>query len=153
LLLDANILTLLVVGRVNRARIAKFKRTQRYDESAFELLLQVLERASPAKLIAVPHVLTEVSNLTDLKGRELLAARLALRVSIQECDELHIASIAASDHVVYPRLGLTDAAISTTAVEHEFAVLTDDLDLYLALSAQGTAVLNFTHLRQLQIVG
>jgi predicted nucleic acid-binding protein len=152
MLLDANVLALLVVGRVNRARIAKFKRTRRYDESAFDLLLAILEKAAPAKLFAIPHIFAEVSNLTDLEGKELLAARLVLQTNIQQSEELHIASLTASKHVVYSRLGLTDAAISTTAAEGQFAVLTDDLDLYLALSGQGTPSVNFTHLRQLQMV-
>jgi hypothetical protein len=64
LILDANVLTLLVVGRVNRGRIATFKRTRRYDSDAFDLLGRVIAPAS--KLYTIAHVLAEVSNLTDM---------------------------------------------------------------------------------------
>jgi predicted nucleic acid-binding protein len=153
LLLDANVLTLLIVGRVNRARIAEFKRTRRYDIHAFNLLLHLLRQASPREIFALPQVLAETSNLTDLKGKELLAARLALRDGIRQSHELQIPSLKAADHPAYSRLGLTDAAISIAALENGFAVLTDDLNLYLTLSEQGTSVLNFTHLRQLRMFG
>lgn len=68
LILDANVLTLLVVGSVNPRRIATFKRTSRYDLDAFDLLRRVIAPAS--KLYSIAHVLAEVSNLTDMKGPE-----------------------------------------------------------------------------------
>ena len=53
-----------------------------------------------------------------------------------------------SEHAVqnelYERLGLVDAAIATLARENNCAVLTDDFDLYTALSRGRIAALNFS---------
>ena len=58
-----------------------------------------------------------------------------------------VSSAQAALDPAYPVLGLVDASIATVAREHECAVLTDDLDLYLWLQRDGVSVLNFTHLR------
>jgi hypothetical protein len=46
LLIDTNLLVLFVVGSVNRSRIEGFKRTSKYSEHNYELLLRVVERFS-----------------------------------------------------------------------------------------------------------
>jgi len=88
-----------------------------------------------------------VSNLTALKGPELLKARQVLKKTVATFREPVMASIRAADAKEYQNLGLVDAAIATVARENECAVLTDDLDLYLALSINGIEVFNFTHLQ------
>ena len=37
------------------------------------------------KLIATPHVLSQVSDLTDLTGKELMAVRAVFKVLIEQC--------------------------------------------------------------------
>jgi predicted nucleic acid-binding protein len=44
--------------------------------------------------------------------------------------------------------GLADAAIAAVALTRQCTVLTDDLDLYLALSREDISVINFNHLRE-----
>ena len=66
LLVDTNMLVLFAVGRVNRGRIETFKRTRKFASRDFDLLLRVLGRWRTGTLYTVPHVLAEVSNLTDL---------------------------------------------------------------------------------------
>ena len=56
-------------------------------------------------------------------------------------------SVRAAASRFYERLGLTDAAIAVVAGEKKCGVLTDDLDLYLALHTDGIPVLNFAHVR------
>ena len=58
-----------------------------------------------------------------------------------------MASEHAAQNGLYVRLGLVDAAIATLARENKCAVLTDDFDLYVALSREGIAALNFSHLQ------
>ena len=60
-LVDTNLLLLLLAGTVDRALIAKWKRTSTYDDDDFELLSDLLE--SHHGLVITPHVATEVSNL------------------------------------------------------------------------------------------
>jgi len=146
LLVDTNLLVLFAVGSVNRRRIEVFKRTRQYTIGDFELLLRVLGNRS--SLYAVAHVLAEVSNLTDLPGLERHLVREILKQTISLLTEAEIASARAADEPVYPRLGLVDAAIAAVAREHKCTVLTDDLDLYLALQRDQIEVINFTHMRE-----
>lgn len=145
LLLDTNVLVLFVVGTVNPRRIETFKRTRQYTIQDFDLLRRVLKKW--ATYYTVPHVLAEVSNLTDLGGVELRHARRILRDTISVLTEVGISSIEASRHSTFDALGLADASIATVARDHRCAVLTDDLDLYLQLQRDGITAINFTHIR------
>jgi rRNA-processing protein FCF1 len=145
LLIDTNLLVLFIVGSVNLNRIENFKRTRQYSKSDYQLLVRVL--GCFEALYTLAHVMAEVSNLTDLTGSERLRARHMLKEMLAVLREPEMASVRAAQGPTYESLGLVDSAISAVAREHKCAVLTDDLDLYLALSREGTAVLNFTHLR------
>lgn len=146
LLIDTNLLVLFVVGSVNRDRIESFKRTRQYSKADYQLLLQVLDAFKP--LYTLAHIMAEVSNLTDLTGPERLKARHVLKETLTILREPEMPSVRAAQSAPYESLGLVDAAIAALAREYKCAVLTDDLDLYLALSREGMAVLNFTHLRE-----
>jgi hypothetical protein len=147
LLVDANLLVLYTVGLVSPDRINKFKRTSRYDRDSFDLLLRVMERFK--KVYTVAHIMAEVSNLTDLSGRERLEARRILASAIAIFHEPHVPSHQAVGGSPYEDLGLTDSAISVVAREKKCTVLTDDFPLYLSLARENLPVVNFTHLRQL----
>jgi rRNA-processing protein FCF1 len=137
---------LFIVGRVNPKRIQTFKRTRVYDHAAYDLLVK--EMASFTRIYTVAHVMAEVSNLTDLDGRERLEARRILADTIAVVNEPHVASVEASKNRSFPDLGLTDAAIAVAAREHKCVVLTDDLGLYLSLTNEGLPVVKFSHLRE-----
>lgn len=96
----------------------------------------------------VPHVLAEVSNLTDLPGGERAAARIFLRSTVSLLKEVPVASRDACEVNYYPRLGLADAAIAVAVQRYDCSVLTDDMNLYLALATLGVMVGAFRHLRQ-----
>lgn len=144
LLIDTNLLVLFVVGSVNQNRIENFKRTRSYGKTDYHLLCRVLAAFDP--LYTLAHVMAEVSNLTDLAGPERLRARLLLKETLSILREPEMASARAAQSASYERLGLVDAAIAAVARERKCAVLTDDLDLYLALASEGIVALNFTHL-------
>jgi rRNA-processing protein FCF1 len=144
LLVDTNLLVLWVVGGVNRNRIETFKRTSNYTKTDHDFLRRVL--ASFETLYTVPHVLAEVSNLTDLPGAERQQARSFLKRTISLLKEVEMRIHAAED-VLYPKLGLVDAAIGAVARVHRCAVLTDDQELYLRLSHERVNVIYFSYLR------
>jgi predicted nucleic acid-binding protein len=123
-LIDTNMLVLLIVGSVNRERVSQFKRTSDYSSTDWDLLIGVLEQIS--QRYTIPHVLAEVSALTDLKGPEREIARVILRNLIGTLDELEIRSVDACANTVYVRLGLTDAAIAAAARLRGCSVLTND---------------------------
>jgi rRNA-processing protein FCF1 len=100
-------------------------------------------------LYTVAHVMAEVSNLTDLNGRERIRARHVLAAAIAILEEPHVSSRKASTDSTFKRLGLTDAAISVAAREYKCGVLTDDFDLYLELEREGLTVTKFSHLREI----
>jgi hypothetical protein len=62
-MLDANLLLLYCLGLSNKSAIPRFKRSNGFTESDFDLLQLVVKRF--AKLYTTPHVLTEVSNFVD----------------------------------------------------------------------------------------
>lgn len=127
LLIDTNVLVLFVIGTVNRNRITNFKRTRQYTTQDFDLLSSVITHWS--SLCTVPHILAEVSNLTDLEGIERLRARQILQETISVLTEVAVPSAKAVLEPAFSLLGLTDASILTAAREQSCAVLTDDLDL------------------------
>ncbi len=116
LLVDTNILVLFAVGAVNRRRIETFKRTSQYTVQDFDLLLKVFGQWR--SLYTVPHVLAEVSNLTDLAGSERPQVRQVLKETISVLNEVATSSARAAQDPTYSGLGLVDAAIATVAREH-----------------------------------
>ena len=68
LVVDTNLLLLFLIGRTNKNRISRFKRTQAYTIEDFDLLDRFM--AEFKTLITTPHVLTEVSNLGKLQGQD-----------------------------------------------------------------------------------
>lgn len=144
-LVDSNLLVLRVVGRVDRIRIASFKRTSKYTPLDFRFLEKLLSEF--ADLYAPSHGFAEVSNLIDLEGEQRNVARKLLREDIARWIEPAVPSRTACEHELYVSLGLTDAAIAVIARDHNCFVLTDDLPLYVRLGGLGIAVANYTHLR------
>lgn len=144
-LIDANVLLLLVVGTVDRNEIARFKRTRKYDVDAFDLLAGVVARFP--QVWVTPHVLTEVSNLVGQLQANLRAAAFELlaRLTPQFVEHAEVSADVVREPI-FRRIGLTDAAIVRGA-RGPVTVLTDDLDLYLALENDGAKVVYFTYVR------
>lgn len=145
LLIDTNLLVLRVIGDVNPQRVGVFKRVTAYTAEGYNLLRRLMTQA--ARLFTIPQVISEVSNLTDLSGKEREDALRVLRHYVLLHTETAATSRDACAHSAYERLGVTDSAILLTAERHGVAVLTNDLDLHLALQERGIPSANFTHLR------
>lgn len=145
-LVDSNLLVLLLVGTVNRSRILNFKRTQNFTVQDFDLLQDLVTWFG--RLYVTPHVLAQVSDLTDLQGQELRVVRQQFKLLVEDMEELYDASRAVVTDAAFERLGLTDAAIATVCCRGVL-VLTTDLDQQLALQRRGADALNFNHVRPL----
>jgi hypothetical protein len=145
-LVDANLLVLLLVGRVNRRRIPAFKRTQNFTIEDSELLEHLV--AWFGKLFATPHVLSQVSDLADLPGKDLHKVRQLFKAVVEEIEETYDPSKSLVADPLFERLGLTDAAIATVC-SRGILVLTADVELQLALQHRGADALNFNHVRPL----
>jgi hypothetical protein len=146
-LVDTNLLVLLLVGTVGRRHIEKFKRTQGFTPEDFDILSSLVSWFGP-RLVTTPHVLSQVSDLTDLPGKERHPIRTLLRSYIEIVEERYDTARVLAAHPLFERLGLTDAAIATVCAR-ETLILTADLELALALQNRGIDALNFNHVRQL----
>lgn len=146
-LVDTNLLVLFLVGAVNKQRIPEFKRTQNYTIEDFHLLRKLMSWFG--NLIATPHVLSQVSDLADLPGRELREIRQMFKsVVVGQIKESYDRSEVLVADPMFERHGLADAAIATVC-SRGILVLTSDVELQLALQRRSVDALNFNHVRPL----
>lgn len=147
LFIDANLIVLLVVGLVGRELIAKHRRTRTFTVEDYDRLTRAIYRVGSVRV--TPNTLTEASNLLGQHGEpQRSRLLLKLRALIEQSPEIVVASVDAVRHDVFPRLGLTDAAL-LEVVSADAPLLTVDLDLYVAALASGDeAAINFNHWRR-----
>lgn len=145
-LVDTNLLVLLLVGLVNKRRILDFKRTQNFTVEDFDTLSRLT--SCFGKLVATPHVLSQVSDLTDLAGKDLVLIRKLFIDLVEQMEEHCAPTKELVRDALFTRLGLTDAAVATVCSSGTL-VVTADLDLWSALQHRGADALNFNHVRML----
>lgn len=144
--IDTNLLVLLLVGMVNEDRISRFKRTRDFTRDDFRTLRNLVAWfGSP--LVSTPHVLSQVSDLTDLAGDEGTAVRKLFReFSINLISETRDPASQLTQHRLFNRLGLADVSVAAVC-ERKVVVLTAHVQLQVALTALGLDAINFNHLR------
>lgn len=147
ILIDTNILLMYFVGMLNRERIARFKRTDRFDSNDYDLLVKLV--ACFGSVVTTPNVLTEVSSLINQLGEpdrsrcyQIFASKIA---SMQEY--YLPAKEVASSNWYFSQYGLVDCGIAVLA-RNRYLVLTDDLRMASYLYGQGIDTINFNHLRE-----
>jgi hypothetical protein len=144
-LIDANLLTLWIVGSVSESMVERCTRTRGYSIEDYRKLADYLEEGR--NVVVTPNVATETNSLINkLKGSYLLQGRAILARALTDWEEIYVESSRAVHGPDFLRSGLSDAATILTAADH-VEVLTDDFDLYRTLLARGMAVKNFTHWR------
>lgn len=145
--IDTNLLVLLLVGLVNPSRIPKFKRTQDFSIEDFRVLSKLVEWFG-RPLVATPHVLSQVSDLTDLSGREAILVRELFRSIVDQIEEQHDNARRLVLHPLFERFGLGDASVAEVSARN-IVVLTADVQLQIALGSMGLDAINFNHVRPL----
>ena len=143
---DANLLVLLVAGLTRRGLISKHRRLREYSVEDYDLLIRILEQAG--SVFVTPNTVPEASNLLSHHGEpERSNLMTTLGKLIEESHETVIPSKEASSDNRFVRLGVTDVAL-LRAASPKTPLLTVDLDLFLAASAQsGASAINFNHRR------
>ena len=145
ILIDTNILLLYLVGSVNRARISKFNRTEKFTLEDYDILLEIIS-FFPTR-VTTPNVLTEVNSLSNQLGEPERSTCLKIfAASMSLLDEQYIDSQTISQQTEFVRFGLTDCGIIEVA-RNQYLVLTDDLKLAGHLLSQGIDTVNFNNLR------
>lgn len=142
-ILDANLLILLWVGRWRESAIARHKRTAAFDIVDYELLEALLQKFE--HIVVTPCILAEASNLVRQSGSRRELTKSVLN-HFETVDEHHLPSVQVVQSPAFVPLGLTDAGIIELARDR-WLVVTVDVELMLFLMAEGLDVLNFNHLR------
>ncbi|MGA2329921.1 MAG: hypothetical protein ABSH05_27055 [Bryobacteraceae bacterium] len=146
-LIDANLLIVLLIGRQDRSAVSRFPHSKEYTAAEFDVLDRFVRRFR--RIITTPHILTEVSNLSGkLRGDDLTLFRAMLAQEICQYEERQRAAQEVVQSPYFAKLGLTDAGIERIARDG-LLVLTDDLALAGALEKVRIDVLNFNRIRPL----
>jgi hypothetical protein len=146
ILIDANLALLYLVGSFDLRLVGdgKYNKLSKYDTEDYQLLLRlknVFEKA-----VTTPHVLTEVSNLTnDLPEKTRSACLKEFYETFVEIDELPIPSMNAAQRPDFHFLGLTDSGLAI--VSDQYLIVTDDARLVQKMTESRLKALNFSHLR------
>lgn len=139
---------LLVVGATDKKLITKHRRLDAFQEKDYDILIDNIGHVD--KVLVTPNTLTEASNLLDHHG-EPERSRIfeALRIFIEEQEEIVVTSRTASQRKEFTRLGLTDAVLLEVA-SNSNPLVTVDLRLYVAaISKASESAYNFWHYQSL----
>jgi predicted nucleic acid-binding protein len=146
LLLDANLLVLLIVGRTDTALIARHKNLERFVAEDFEMLELILAEA--AEVIVTPHCLAEASNLAGQIGDPNKTAIFeTFRDLIAGWDEIGIGMHAAARNKSFVSFGMADAALLEIGTAGSRTFLTADVKLHAAMLFAGHESVNFNEYR------
>jgi hypothetical protein len=146
-LVDTNLFVLWFVGLVNPKRIRDFKRTLDFTVEDFHMLRALVEWFG-TPFVTTPHVLSQVSDLTDLSGREGAVIRQLLKSTVEVLEETYDTAKHLVQHPLFERFGLGDAAVAAVC-QRDVVVLTADVQLQIALGSAGLDAINFNHVRPL----
>ncbi|MEG4004789.1 PIN domain-containing protein [Microcoleus sp. Pol11C1] len=145
ILIDTNILLLWFVGTVNRERISKFNRTEKFVPEDYDTLLQILSDFN--KIVTTPNILTEVNSLANQLGEPERSQCLSVFAEgVARLNESYLESTEVVRTDNFTKFGLTDCGIATLA-KNKYLVLTDDFKLTNYLENIGIDTINFNHIR------
>lgn len=147
-LLDANLLCLLVVGRIDRSAISSHPRLKAFDGDDYVNLCAILDKIGDP--VFCPHVLAETSNLLGFRQSPPQMARwlASLADLIGMFAERGEPTIMATRDSAYHRLGLTDALLLVLAANQSLALVSDDLGLCMEAQRRGATAINYNYVRE-----
>ena len=146
ILIDANLALLYLVGSYDTRLIGdgKYNKLSKYIFEDYKILVRLKKLFKTA--VTTPHVLTEVSNLTnDLPEQTKSECLKKFYETFVEIEELAIPSLDAAQRPEFHFLGLTDSAVAL--VSDQYLIVTDDARLVKKLNESNLEALNFNHLR------
>jgi hypothetical protein len=149
-ILDSNVLLLYLVAEFDISLVgSSYKRLSTFQVQDIVLLRWLFQRFS--SVATTPHVLTEVSNLSNqmpewvkVRWFPWFGQRLA------EFAELALASREIGQLESFHRFGLTDAGLAQLA--DKYVIVTNEWPLTGFLESRKLPVINFTHLRQIWLL-
>ena len=143
--IDSNLLVLLAVGSVDRSQVGRHRRARSFVPEDYDRLVGIVDALE--RVLVTPTTLTEASNL--LESRNDCRFLAALRLIVEESEEVVVASADAVCNRAFLRLGLADVVL-LEAISKARPLFTTDLDLFRAATArEAGAAFNFTHAQAL----
>ncbi len=144
--IDSNLPVLLAVGAVDRGQVGRHRRARSFVPEDDDRLMGIV--AALDRVLVTPNTLTEASNLLESHHDHRFLA--ALRLIVEESEEIVVASADAVRNRAFLRLGLADVVL-LEAISKARPLLTTDLDLYhAAMAREAGAAFNFTHVQALE---
>jgi predicted nucleic acid-binding protein len=146
IVVDANLFLLIAVGAYSKHEIARHRRLMSaYDLAAFDLLIDFVARYD--KIVTVPGVLTEVSNLlSDGDDPTAVGIKQAFAVLVRNAVEVCHPSKEIVDMAEFAWLGLSDVAQLHAAKTCNCTLLTNDGPLFDAAARRGVSAVHFASL-------
>jgi hypothetical protein len=140
---DSNLLLLFTVGSFEPRALRTFKRLSMFTHRD---LIAVQNAAMNRRLVATPHILTEVSNLANSLPEAWRKGFLTyLAANIHKFSERFSSTQELCNDQSFTLFGLTDAAICSLATE--IIVVTEDARLRAYMRRRGLFVLSLEDLR------
>jgi len=150
-LLDANLLLPYLIQQLG-IDTERFERTKNFTQEDGQLLNALVMKFDG--LCSTPHILTEVSNLAGKLGdNQMMNFRILLARYIEIIEELSIPSHELIHSPTYLKLGITDAALFTICQRERIVLVTLDFPLANYAEKNKLEVINFNHLRFLDVKG
>lgn len=144
-IIDANLLILLAVGRVDASLVEKHRRLRAYEARDYVLLERTV--ANFGAILLSPNASTEASNLLRYSAEpERRLYLLSLQEIIATAFECYVPSVDAAEDAAFILFGLSDAVLIRMA-RNEDVLLTNDLKLYLLAANAGKPAINFAHVQ------
>jgi hypothetical protein len=146
-ILDANLLVLLIVGRCDRRLISEARPTRNHalSNEDYELLLAMLLRVG--RIVTTAHVLAETCNLLDqIKSPERVTIFEIVIEQMKRMTEAPMRSVDCALLPCFPQLALTDSGLVKLAAQKHL-LITMDAPLANELARARLPVINFNRLR------
>lgn len=145
LVVDANLLLLLVIGSLDEGRLIKSsKRLKSFSKQDFSILVDYLTQFN--SVLITPYLLTEVSNLIDLKDSKYFEAYEFARILFSGFKEV---SVTLKNDIQLPAFithGITDASL-VKLVKYHTVLTNDNRMLSLLYDANPNNVMPFSLLQ------
>lgn len=158
LVLDANMLTVYIVGHINPERMQDFNITHEYDCKDYQMIKHYIECSRGKKAITTPYVISEISHLLGIepnrskKGKplnkpEAFDKAIAVLSFLSEFTETNVRAMAkkyGTNSLV--RFGIPDVSL-VEAVNEKAAFLSSDSQLCDEMSSRGLPALHYSRAR------
>ncbi len=141
-ILDTNVFTLFLIGKINPTKISKHKRTSVYNIEHYEFLIGLLNEFD--SILFCPNIATEVDNLLNdnLFGEDKYEYLLLTKEIFSKSIEKYFETRAIVNDWHYDSVGITDTAILNMAKNCDL-LISGDSQLCDFAKAEGIEVFDF----------